>query len=78
MEGLFVLIGTIVAIGVVIQVIKALARGNKSAVDKDPLRLGAGRNAANKRQEALFVSTFPELQPNFHPQKVLDFIAAWR
>ena len=78
MEGLFVLIGTIVAIGVVIQVIKALARGNKSAVDKDPLRPGAGRNAANKRQEALFVSTFPELQPNFHPQKVLDFIAAWR
>jgi len=38
-----------------------------------------GRNVAAQRQkqEALFQATFPELQPYFHPEKVLEFIAAW-
>ena len=42
-------------------------------------RSSPGRpTAANKRQEALFVSSFPELQPNFHPEKVMQFVGAWR
>lgn len=33
---------------------------------------------AQRRQEALFTSSFPELQPWFHPENVLQFISAWR
>ena len=31
---------------------------------------------ARKKQEALFQASFPELQPHFHPEKVLQFVAA--
>ena len=34
--------------------------------------------AERQKQEALFQATFPELQPYFHPERVLQFIAAWR
>jgi len=53
-------------------------KAKKSKPPGDPLGLVAGRNAGNKRQEALFVSTFPELQPHFHPEKILQFVNAWR
>jgi hypothetical protein len=33
---------------------------------------------ARARQEALFRATFPELQPHFHPEKVLQFVNARR
>ena len=33
---------------------------------------------ANKNQEALFASMFPDLQPHFHPRKVYDFVAGRR
>ena len=33
--------------------------------------------AAQKRQDALFVTSFPELQPYFHPAKVLQFLSGW-
>src|SRR6187455_3300905 len=38
----------------------------------------AKRRGADRRQEALFVASFPELQPHFHPEKVLKFVSAWR
>jgi len=40
----------------------------------------AARDSANSRakQEALFQATFPELQPHFHPEKVLQFVKARR
>jgi len=33
---------------------------------------------SRERQEALFQATFPELQPYFHPEKVLEFVKARR
>jgi uncharacterized membrane protein YgcG len=38
----------------------------------------ARTRGANRRQEALFVSSFPELQPHFHPERVLAFVGAWK
>jgi hypothetical protein len=40
-----------------------------------------GASAVRKeqqKQEALFKASFPELQPYFHPAKVLEFVRAWR
>ena len=71
-------IATLIGVVAVFWVLRKLTAAKGAGVDKDPLHLRAGGNAANKRQEALFVSTFPELQPHFHPQKVLEFIGAWR
>jgi hypothetical protein len=34
--------------------------------------------AAQRKQDALFQASFPELQPHFHPRNVLLFVAAWR
>ena len=33
---------------------------------------------ARKKQEALFQASFPELQPHFHPERVLQFVTARR
>lgn len=38
----------------------------------------AAPQASEQRHEALFKAAFPELQPLFHPAKVLEFVAAWR
>ena len=35
-------------------------------------------SARAARQEALFQATFPELQPHFHPEKVLEYVTARR
>ena len=37
--------------------------------------IGASRNQS--RQEALFKASFPELQPRFHPERILQFVTAW-
>jgi hypothetical protein len=34
--------------------------------------------AAAQRNEALFQSLFPDLQPHLHPEKLHDFVEAWR
>jgi hypothetical protein len=47
-------------------------------VARQAWRGGKDAAAARERQEALFKATFPELQPNFHPAKVLPFVNAWR
>ena len=74
MEGFFVLVAIVVGIAVLIQVVKA---SNRKMGGPGRSARGNG-NSANRRQEALFVSTFPELQPHFHPEKVLQFVNAWR
>jgi hypothetical protein len=74
----WVVIATIVGIVIVVGAFRKLTAASKGGIDKDPLGLKAGRGAANRRSEALFVSTFPELQPHFHPEKVLRFVSAWR
>jgi hypothetical protein len=73
-EGFFLLVGIVVAIAILIQVVKA---SNRKKGTSGRSARGKG-NAANRRQEALFVSTFPELQPHFHPEKVLQFVNGWR
>jgi uncharacterized membrane protein YgcG len=65
-----VIIGGFVVIGLWI-VVSAYRARHRSAP-------GAGTTPARKRQEALFVATFPELQPYFHPEKVLQFVSGWR
>jgi uncharacterized membrane protein YgcG len=59
-----------VAIIVIAIVVSAYRNRHRSSPGKP--------TAALKRQEALFVSSFPELQPNFHPEKVMQFVSAWR
>lgn len=42
-------------------------------------RKGARQLAESRaKQEALFQASFPELQPHFHPEKVLEFVKARR
>ena len=42
------------------------------------IRKGAARGRASReKQEALFRTSFPELQPYFHPENVLAFAQAW-
>jgi hypothetical protein len=43
-------------------------KGSKAARREEELRA-----QARERDEALFVSMFPELQPHFHPAKLLEF-----
>jgi hypothetical protein len=38
----------------------------------------AGGAIGQQRQEALFKASFPDLQPHFHPAKVLPFVSAWQ
>ena len=54
---------------VAFSVFRAIVKGKRAA---------AATKAAHDRQEALFKATFPELQPYFHPEKVLRFVDAWR
>jgi uncharacterized membrane protein YgcG len=42
------------------------------------VRVARGTTQSRAKQEALFQSTFPELQPHFHPEKVLQFVNARR
>jgi len=41
-------------------------------------RAGRVRAEMNERMEALFRATFPELQPHFHPARVLEYVRARR
>jgi hypothetical protein len=42
-------------------------------------RKASGANAAaTQRNEALFQSLFPDLQPHLHPEKLHQFVRAWR
>ncbi len=77
MDDLYGFITTAAIVGVLVSIAVLLSRAKKAAPG-DPLRLRAGGAAAQKRQETLFVTTFPELQPHFHPEKVLQFVNAWR
>ena len=47
-------------------------------VARQSMRGAKDAAAAREKQEALFKATFPELQPYFHPLKVLQFVSAWR
>src|SRR5689334_6563587 len=46
-------------------------------VARQSMRWAKDAAAAREKQEALFKAAFPELQPHFHPEKVLQFVAAW-
>jgi uncharacterized membrane protein YgcG len=79
MEELIPLIATAAVAGLVVWALVKLTKGaGKGVATPDPLHLRNGGRAAQRRQEALFVTTFPELQPYFHPEKVLEFVSAWR
>ena len=78
MDDLYGFITTAAIVGVLVSIVVLLSRAKKAAAPADPLRLRAGGAAAKKRQEALFVTTFPELQPHLHPEKVLQFVNGWR
>ena len=78
MDDWLLIFGIIVLVGIVRMVHVIAKRGERANAGGDPLRLRAGGHAAQRRQEALFVSTFPELQPHFHPEKVHAFVNAWR
>ena len=54
---------------VAFSIIRAIVKGKQAL---------SATKAAHARQEALFQATFPELQPYFHPEKVLRFVDAWR
>jgi hypothetical protein len=43
-------------------------KGNKAAKREEEIRA-----QARQRDEALFVAQFPELQPHFHPEKLVEF-----
>jgi uncharacterized membrane protein YgcG len=58
----------IVALVLVVIIGSRIVRGVRGARDAKQSRA---------RQEALFQATFPELQPYFHPEKVLEFVKAW-
>jgi uncharacterized membrane protein YgcG len=58
---IFVTLFGIVAITIVVSIVRAVRAGSVS----------------RQKQDALFVSSFPELQPYFHPEKVLRFVQAW-
>ena len=77
MDDLYGLVTTAVIIGVLVSIAVMLGKARKAA-PADALGLKAGRGAAHKRQEALFVTTFPELQPHYHPERILEFVNAWR
>ena len=65
-------IGGVIAFAV-IRLVVQLVRGRKGAATA-----GRGDNGGlQKRQEALFVTSFPELQPYLHPENVLQFVKAW-
>ncbi|WP_171090866.1 hypothetical protein [Usitatibacter rugosus] len=38
----------------------------------------ARRGKSSRRDEALFVSMFPDLQPHFHPERLVEFVRAQR
>jgi len=69
----------VVAAAIVVAIVFGAAtfRRARRSANRGPRR-GADRASAAERQEALFKATFPELQPLFHPAKVLEFVAAWR
>jgi len=47
--------------------------GKGNAAQKRAAQIGA---KARKRDEALFVSMFPDLQPHFHPEALVQFVRA--
>src|SRR5687768_16687278 len=59
----------IVAVVMVAVVAFRIVRGVRGARDATHSRA---------KQEALFQATFPELQPHFHPERVLEFVKARR
>jgi len=62
--GFFIVLAVFVAFIIVIG--RQVWRANKDTA------------AAREKQEAFFKVRFPELQPYFHPEKVLQFVTAWR
>jgi uncharacterized membrane protein YgcG len=72
---IFAIIGGVLALLVGI-VLWSVIKGVRSAIGT--VRGVTEARGAQKRQEALFATTFPELQPHFHPEKVLQFLNAWR
>ncbi len=60
----------VVAVSVILFIVFAL--GRRGAREGG----GIGRKTAGRRAEALFVSMFPELQPHFHPERVIEFVRA--
>jgi len=69
--AVFGLIGIAAVIGIVYKIVTGF---RKAALWFR--KLGGVREQA--KQEALFRATFPELQPYFHPQNVLQFVSGWR
>ena len=62
-------LGLLVVIWVVRNIIVMVRSARRSAEEVE---------LARKKQEALFEASFPELQPHFHPEKVLQFVNAQR
>jgi len=63
-------VGFMVAVAVIVFIAVALVRrGARNDT-------GLGRKTGGRRAEALFVSMFPELQPHFHPERVIEFVRA--
>jgi hypothetical protein len=62
-------LGLLLAIWVLRNIIVMIRSARRSAEEVE---------LARKKQEALFEASFPELQPHFHPEKVLQFVDARR
>ena len=61
----FLIVAAVMAVIIAFRIFKSV-RGARDAT------------RSRAKQEALFQATFPELQPHFHPEKVLEFVNARR